>query len=56
MPWFADTHMVESLDILEHIEANYGIAGAKRTATWGDYSTAGATASHGTIGARDKSD
>lgn len=49
--------MVESVDIMEYIEATYGIAGAKRSANWGDYSTAGATATHGTIGgARVKKD
>jgi hypothetical protein len=44
--------MVESVDIMEYLERQYGIEGAKRTANWGDYSTVGATASHGTIGGR----
>lgn len=47
---YSDTHMVESEDIMGYLEAQYGIEGSESVkANWADYSTAGATASHGTL-------
>ena len=42
--------MVESEDILGYLEDQYGIEGESAvTANWSDYSTVGATESHGTL-------
>ena len=48
--------MVESTDILAYLETQYGVEGARSSANWSDYSTAGATATNGTIGGRAKAD
>lgn len=43
-------HMIESEDILGYLEDEYGIEGGEPvTANWSEYSTKGATASHGTL-------
>ena len=48
--------MIESADILDYIEKTYGKEGNKKRVDWSEYSTAGATASHGTIGGSKKAD